>query len=109
MRGTCGAGRAHHPLEVTHAFHSALMEPVLKPLEAAVATVRFQIPHAGIISNLYGRLASREELSDPQCWRRRREPVEFFAGMRTLAQQGIDAIVEVGPKPVLLVLGGGAW
>ena len=36
-----------HPLEVTHAFHSALMEPVLKPLEAAVATVRFQIPHAG--------------------------------------------------------------
>ena len=39
-----------HPLEVTHAFHSALMEPVLKPLEAAVATVRFQIPHAGIIS-----------------------------------------------------------
>ena len=79
-----------HPLEVTHAFHSALMEPVLKPLEAAVATVRFQIPHAGIISNLYGRLASREELSDPQYWRRHlREPVEFFAGMRTLAQQAL--------------------
>ena len=55
-----------HPLEVTHAFHSALVEPMLKPLEAAAATVRFKIPQAGIISNLFGRLASKEELSDPQ-------------------------------------------
>jgi acyl transferase domain-containing protein/NADPH:quinone reductase-like Zn-dependent oxidoreductase/SAM-dependent methyltransferase len=93
------------PLFVSHAFHSPLLEPVLEPLEAAAARVAMRAPELRLVSNLTGALAGAE-LTEPGYWRRHaREPVQFARGMRTLAELGCNAFIEIGPHPVLLGMG----
>jgi acyl transferase domain-containing protein/SAM-dependent methyltransferase/acyl carrier protein len=92
-------------LAVSHAFHSPLVEPILDELEAA-ANVTHRAPEFGVISNLSGTLIKERGVYEPAYWRRHaRDPVDFYAGMRALADAGCDAFVEVGPHPVLLGMG----
>jgi amino acid adenylation domain-containing protein len=94
------------PLRVSHAFHSPRIEPILDALEAAAARVRFTPPRIGLISNLDGRQMPGDTPCDAAYWRRHsRAPVLFEEGLKTLASLGCDALVEIGPKPVLLELG----
>jgi acyl transferase domain-containing protein len=93
-------------LTVSHAFHSPLMEPMLKSFEQTAAQVKYSSPQIGIISNLTGRLVEAEMIATPQYWHRHvREAVRFSSGMETLHEQGYELFVEVGPKPVLLGMG----
>ena len=94
------------PLTVSHAFHSALMEPMLDEFERVAASTRFSPPRVGLISNLTGRVLPDDQVVDAQYWRRHvREPVQFAAGMRTLAAHGCSVFIEAGPTPTLLALG----
>ncbi|MES2946089.1 MAG: beta-ketoacyl synthase N-terminal-like domain-containing protein, partial [Pseudomonadota bacterium] len=87
-------------LPVSHAFHSALMEPALDKIEAAAAQVNWQVPRIPVISNLDGLPMA---CPDAAYWRRHtREPVAFAAGVRELAARGCNIFIEVGPNPVLL-------
>ncbi|NTX52451.1 type I polyketide synthase [Myxococcus sp. CA039A] len=93
------------PLNVSHAFHSPLMEPMLDSFERMVAKLRLRPPELPLISNLTGALV-RDEPTTPAYWRRHvREPVRFAAGLRALHAKGADLIVELGPTPVLLGMG----
>ncbi|MBX3016062.1 MAG: amino acid adenylation domain-containing protein [Caldilineaceae bacterium] len=93
------------PLTVSHAFHSPLMEPMLADFAAIASQVRYSVPHTPLVSNLTGTIV-REEVTSPTYWVHHvRQPVLFAAGMATLAQRGITAFVEIGPKPVLLGMG----
>ncbi|MCK8516802.1 SDR family NAD(P)-dependent oxidoreductase [Methylonatrum kenyense] len=93
------------PLKVSHAFHSALMEPMLDAFEAVADTVTFRPPERRLVSNLSGRLVTGEEITRPDYWRRHvREPVRFTDSVRALAEAGCNAFVEIGPHPVLLGL-----
>ena len=93
------AGFETHPLAVSHAFHSALLEPMLPGLAAALEGVRFHPPAIPLVSNLTG------EWGDPTSidyWlRHTREAVRFQAGLETLARDGFRLLVEIGPRPVL--------
>ncbi|QSQ17526.1 non-ribosomal peptide synthetase/type I polyketide synthase [Myxococcus landrumensis] len=91
-------GRA---LQVSHAFHSPLMEPMLDAFEQAASRVAFQAPRLPLISNLTGApLASAPTARD---WRRHvREPVQFFQGIQHVARQGAPLFVELGPHDTLL-------
>jgi acyl transferase domain-containing protein/acyl carrier protein len=110
------AGVRTHELTVSHAFHSALMEPMLDEFEREAARVRFTAPRINVVSDLDGRLVG-VELTRAQYWRRHvREPVRFAAVMRTLMGQGASMFVELGPAPTLLGIGrqclpdfSGAW
>ncbi|CAG7644872.1 SDR family NAD(P)-dependent oxidoreductase [Actinacidiphila bryophytorum] len=95
-------------LAVSHAFHSPLLDPVLRPLEAAAATVEFREPRIPVYSNLTGEKLDRAALADPGYWvRHARQPVRFHQGMLALAgSTGAGAFVEVGPGRTLLGLGG---
>ncbi|CAN5134442.1 hypothetical protein BH11PSE11_BH11PSE11_04980 [soil metagenome] len=87
-------------LPVSHAFHSALMDPALDEIEAAAARVAWQAPRVPVIGNLDG---AQLERFDAAYWRRHtRAPVAFAAGVRELLARGCNIIVEVGPNPVLL-------
>jgi epothilone polyketide synthase D len=99
------AGARSKPLSVSHAFHSALMEPILDEFEAVAQRVEFALPRIPLVSNLTGALAG-EELLEASYWRRHlREPVLFSAGMQTLQADGCDVYLELGPQPTLLSLG----
>ncbi len=55
-------------LEVTHAFHSPLLEPILEEFEACAAKVQYKTPRIRIISNLTGKTARAEEITTPRYW-----------------------------------------
>jgi len=90
-------------LPVSHAFHSALVDPVLEEFEKAAAVVNFSPPRLRVVSNLTGRVADAREITQRAYWRRHmREPVRFHEGLQSLAGLGIDVCLEVGPHPTLL-------
>ncbi len=103
----CGAlesrGVASRRLEVSHAFHSGLMDPILDALERVAGGLTHAAPQLPFVSCLEGRLVGQR--SWPEAWRRHaREPVAFAAGLSAAVAAGCDALVEIGPSPVLLAL-----
>ncbi|WP_156525182.1 SDR family NAD(P)-dependent oxidoreductase, partial [Rhodococcus ruber] len=92
------AGIPVTPLRVERAFHSALMDPVLDEFTTVVSSTAAQPPTIPVVSTLTGRVATAEELTSPQYWRRHlRDAVRFHDGMRTLAELGVTRCVEIGP------------
>ncbi|MDN3028520.1 type I polyketide synthase [Streptomyces sp. S.PB5] len=89
-------------LVVSHAFHSARMEPMLADFAAALADVEWQAPQIPVISNVTGRLAEAEELADPQYWAGHvRRPVRFAEGITAAVEFGGTLFVELGPGAAL--------
>ena len=59
-------------------------------------------PSLTLVSNLTGRAVEPGEVLDGTYWKRHaREPVAFASGVRTLADLGVDLVVEIGPHSVL--------
>jgi acyl transferase domain-containing protein/acyl carrier protein len=91
-------------LEVSHAFHSRLMEPVLDEFEREVSRIPLDQPRLPIVSNVSGAIAG-EELRSPRYWRDHvRAPVRFLEGVLALAREGCDTFIELGPGRTLLGL-----
>ncbi len=84
------------------AYHSALVEPALDDLEAVVATLAAAAPSCGLVSSMTGRLVGPDAPLDGSYWRRQaRAPVAFRDSVETLADQGVELVVEIGPHAVL--------
>ena len=97
-------------LNTTRAFHSALVEPALDALQASLDRVTVQPPRMTVVSNLTGQAVEDDQLLDGAYWRRHaREPVAFASGARTLADLGVDLILEIGPRSVLAPMAASAW
>ncbi|WP_338900155.1 SDR family NAD(P)-dependent oxidoreductase [Streptomyces sp. TG1A-60] len=95
-------GRRTSRLTVSHAFHSALMEPMLDEFRAALETVAFERPRIAIVSNLTGDVAEPDLITSPDYWVRQvRRTVRFADGVTCLAAQGVTRFLEVGPDGVL--------
>lgn len=100
------AGIKSKALVVSHAFHSALMDPILAEFESELRAITFGTPQIRLISNLTGQVADASHISSPRYWRDHiRNPVLFHQGMNALAALKCDAIVEIGPAPVLTAVG----
>ncbi|WP_437594341.1 type I polyketide synthase [Sorangium sp. So ce1000] len=92
-------------LNVSHAFHSPLMAPMVEAFERAASKVKLGLPQRKLIANVTGR-AAREEVTQASYWARHvRAPVRFMEGVRALHEAGAEAFVEVGPSPVLSAMG----
>ena len=86
-----------------HAFHSALMEPLLGDIERAASALACRAPRLPLVSSATGRWAASEDVADVRFWSRRiRESVRFSDGLSMLHAHGYRAFVEIGPHPVLL-------
>ncbi|MCY3952396.1 MAG: SDR family NAD(P)-dependent oxidoreductase [bacterium] len=84
------------------AYHSALVEPALDDLEAVVASLVAATPSCGLVSSMTGRLTDPDVPLDGSYWRRQaRAPVAFRDSIETLADQGTEVVVEIGPHAVL--------
>ena len=98
------AGTATHPLNVSHAFHSRLMEPILEPFAREAESISWQSPRIGLICNRSGQ-PDDNDIAGPHYWVRHvREPVLFAKGLRSLEKHGCTAFVEIGPDNTLLSL-----
>ncbi len=92
-------------LDVSHAFHSPLMRPMLAGYQDVLGKVRFNLPRIEFVSMLSGTPLGREATS-PEHWLRHvLEPVEFLRGMKEMHDGGSNVFVEVGAQPTLLALG----
>ena len=99
------------PIHTSQAFHSPLVEPTLDTLESLFGG--FEISTASrttLVSNVTGRVVEPDEILGGAYWRRHaREAVAFDLGVRTLANLGVDLVVEVGPHAVLGPMLSFAW
>lgn len=93
------------PLAVSHAFHSALMEPMLADFRQVAEQVTYQPPQIALISNVTGTAATAEIATADYWCRHIRQPVQFYQGMQQLAKLAPTVYLEIGPKPILLGMG----
>lgn len=98
------AGISTTRLQVSHAFHSPLVEPMIEAFRSVAASITYQAPAIDVISNVTGeRLGSSDVSADYWC-RHVRAPVQYARGVQSLAAMGCTAFIEVGPHPTLLSL-----
>ncbi|MEC3915812.1 type I polyketide synthase [Nocardia sp. CDC160] len=91
-------------LRVSHAFHSARMDPMLAEFRAVAARVEYRSPRLPIVSNASGELAG-SAVTDPEYWvRQLRGCVRFAPGVDALVEAGARRFVEVGPDAVLAAM-----
>jgi len=92
-------------LSVSHAFHSAMMEPMLPEFRKIAAEIEYAEPKIPLCSNVYGEYATAD-IATPEYWCRHvRQPVRFAKSMEFLSQSGFKVFLEIGPNPVLLGMG----
>ncbi|MFJ9847543.1 SDR family NAD(P)-dependent oxidoreductase, partial [Kitasatospora sp. NPDC101155] len=83
-------------LQVSHAFHSPLMAPMLDEFRSVVAELTFNLPQLGTVA----------ELHSPEYWVRHvQDTVRFADGVCALHEAGVRTFLELGPDSVLTALG----
>ncbi len=98
-------GAACRELKTSHAFHSAMMDPILAEFGEEVARVRRRPPTIPIISSLHGRLGTDEEWTSPTYWSAQlRRPVRFADALGAVLVDTSRVLLEVGPGNTLSAL-----
>ncbi|WP_157125015.1 SDR family NAD(P)-dependent oxidoreductase, partial [Nocardia pseudovaccinii] len=90
-----------HRLRVSHAFHSALMEPMLAEFASAIDGLVFGRPSIPLVSTVTGAQVV-DEMGDPSYWVGQvRDTVRFADAVAAMADLGVSRFAEVGPDAVL--------
>ena len=86
-------------VHTSHAFHSAMMLPVLPAFTETVAKARRSAPKIPIVSTLTGTWMTEEEAVNPQYWARQlAQPVRFSAAFQELLKKKGRVFIEAGPS-----------
>jgi len=92
-------------LSTSHAFHSAMMEPMLARFSSVLSGVTFREARIPWVSNVTGGWIGRDEAADPAYWvRHLRGTVRFSDGLRRLCEGPSPILLEVGPGRTLQTL-----
>ncbi|WP_442931634.1 type I polyketide synthase [Mycobacterium sp. 050128] len=97
-------------LDTSHAFHSALLDPILDEFESIADRFNYGAPQRIVIDNRTGAALGRSVKLDGAYWRRHaRQPVQFAKSVHTLAGLNCKVLLEVGPRPVLTAAALSSW
>ncbi|MEU8001740.1 type I polyketide synthase [Catellatospora sp. NPDC049111] len=92
-------------LQVSHAFHSPLMDPMVADFEQVVAGLTFHPPTVPFVSTVTGEPVAAEQLTRPGYWVEHvRRPVLFADAVAALAAAGVSTLLEIGPDAVLTAM-----
>ncbi|MES2703280.1 MAG: amino acid adenylation domain-containing protein [Bacteroidota bacterium] len=92
-------------LHTSHAFHSAMMDPVVVPFEKVVRGVTLHAPQVPIVSTVTGTWIQASDATDPAYWAQHlRSTVRFSAGVTTLLEKENMLLLECGPGNVTATL-----
>ncbi len=91
-------------LQVSHAFHSGMMQPILAEFKVIAAKISYKTPQLDWISTVTGEEISQAVTDDYWC-QQVRQCVQFAPAIETLASQGYNLFIEIGSHPILTRLG----
>lgn len=95
----------YRPVDNTHAFHSRMLDPIVKPLEEEVRKVRLNAPKIPFMSNVTGTWISKIAATDPAYWAgHANHTARFSDALRTLWQSRNAILLETGPGKTIGVL-----
>ncbi|MEM7278208.1 MAG: SDR family NAD(P)-dependent oxidoreductase [Pseudomonadota bacterium] len=95
-------GISSRPLNISNAFHSPAIEPVVGAYRTVLEGVTFSAPRIPMVSNVSGEIAEASTICAPDYWcRHLREPVRFMQGMNAALATGHKVFLEAGAHPVL--------
>ncbi|MGM1057968.1 SDR family NAD(P)-dependent oxidoreductase [Saccharothrix sp. Mg75] len=93
-------GRRTRRLAVSHAFHSARVEPMLAEFARVAETLTYHPPTLPVVSTVTG---DPTDMTTPAYWvRQAREAVRFGDALDWLRGNGVTALLEIGPHPSLV-------
>jgi [acyl-carrier-protein] S-malonyltransferase len=92
------------PLNVTGAFHSALMQPTIEGMTQAISRIKLCLPEVPIIANVTGKPVTtigeiKRELLQQLC-----NCVQWMSSIEYMVKTGTTTFIEVGPGVVLAKL-----
>jgi acyl transferase domain-containing protein/thioesterase domain-containing protein/acyl carrier protein len=94
-----------HRLQTSHAFHSAMMEPIVESFLAQMSRISLRPPRIPYLSNLTGTWITAAEATDPGYWAKHlRNTVRFSDCTAELLSQPNRFMIEVGPGKTLTSL-----
>ncbi|MCP5107782.1 MAG: SDR family oxidoreductase, partial [bacterium] len=96
------SGLENRRLHTSHAFHSPLMDSILKSFEEKVGQIPLNKPRIPYVSNLTGKWITEEGACDPRYWADHlRQAVRFSNGVEELLNEKNSIFVEAGPGKAL--------
>ncbi|XP_019363788.1 PREDICTED: uncharacterized protein LOC109291300 [Gavialis gangeticus] len=92
-----------HILNVPVAYHSHVVDPIMKEMEESLQCLEKQKPEIEVISTLTGKAASKEDFTTGKFWAQQaRDPVDFTQAILTSAKGKKNVVfVEIGPHRAL--------
>ncbi len=92
-------------LVTSHAFHSAMMDPVIEPMAERVAQIRLAPPKIPILSTVTTRWLTDAEATSTRYWAEHlRLPVKFAPAVALLLADPKRVLIEIGPRATLSAL-----
>lgn len=92
-------------LQTSHAFHSEMMEPVIRPFIEQLKGINLNPPKVPFISSVTGTWITEAEATDPVYWGRQlRRTVRFADGLNEVLKGADRVLLEIGPGTTLTTL-----
>jgi acyl transferase domain-containing protein len=95
-------GMEHRRLRVSHAFHSSMMDPILREFAEFVRRFELAPPRIPFVSSATGNWITDAEATDPDYWAGQlRQTVRFAEGIGHALKTRDAVLVEIGPGNTL--------